>query len=255
MGRTGRIVASSVAVALLAGVVWAVLVLTREPAPASVDEAVAAFRAGLDGRAPTESPAPEGVYVYATDGYERTDALTGVTNEYPERSTITVTTHGCGFRMRWDVLEGRSTTWTICTGGDGWTLASQDERHTFFGRTERTTYTCEETPFRPEGDSPGVSIAYRCTTPASQERGRSVVVGRELVPFGGMEVDAMHVRRVSALTGATRGRTRHDLWLNRETGIPVRLAMTTRTANDAPVGEVRYEEDVVLELESLDPLR
>lgn len=255
MGRTGRFVASLVAVALLAAAVGVMLVLTREPAPASVGDAVAAFRAELDGRAPAESPAPEGVYVYATEGSERTDALAGVTNEYPERSTITVTTHGCGFRMRWDVLEGRSTTWTICTDGDGWTLASQDERHTFFGRTERTTYTCQETPLRPAGGAPGAAVEHRCVTGSSEESGRSVVVGRELVRVEGEDVEAVHVRRVTTLTGATRGLTRHDAWLSRETGLPVRLVMTTRTATEAPIGEVRYEEDVTLELELLDPWR
>jgi hypothetical protein len=256
MRRTGCFALALGIAASLAGAAIAIAWLaTRDPGPATVEDALAAFRAELAGRAPADSPVPEGVYVYATDGYERTDALTGVTNRYPSRSTITVVRGECGFRLRWDVTDGRSTTWTVCTGPDGWMLVSQDERHTFFGRTERTRYTCVDTPFRPEDESPGSSVEALCSTGAARERGRVVVVGRELVSVGGREVDAVHIRRSTTLTGTSRGRTRHDVWLNRATSLPVQLVLRTRTANDAPVGEVRYEEDVALRLESLEPRR
>jgi hypothetical protein len=256
MGPRGWLV-FGLGAAVLAAVAAAatVVLLGRGQEPASVEDAVAAFRAELGGRDPEDEPLPEGVYVYATEGYEKTDALVGVTNRYPPRSTITITRGGCGFRMRWDVTEGRSTTWTVCTGRDGWLLASQDERHTFFGRTERTTYRCVDTPFRPADESPGSSVEALCATGAARERGRVVVVGRELVSIGGKEVDAVHIRRSTTLTGTSRGRTRHDVWLNRVTSIPVQLVLRTQTANDAPVGEVLYEEDVTLRLESLDPRR
>ncbi|HSJ93274.1 MAG TPA: hypothetical protein VK896_04490, partial [Gaiellaceae bacterium] len=230
------------------------LLLTREPEPTTVDEAVTTFREELAGRAPVDTPVPEGVYVYATDGYETTDALTGVTISYPPRSTITITRADCGFTMRWDVTAGRSTTWTICTGGDGWELASQDERHTFFGRTERTTYRCADTPFRPLVLDPGVVFTVRCSTGASEERGSGRVVGREDLRVGADEIDVVKIRRTTRLTGATRGETSHVVWLSRA-GVPAQLVLTTRTANDAPIGEVGYEEEVSLLLESLEPRR
>ena len=150
---------------------------------------------------PCPSPArPEGVYVYRTHGFEKTDALTGVTHRYPARSTITVTGDPCGFRLRWDVLEGRSTTWTVCVG-------------------------------------PGR------------------VVARETLRFGGMRVETVHVRRRTSLTGSIRGRSTQDAWLARESGVPVRLDLTTHTTNDSAVGDVHYEEDVVLRLTSLEPRR
>lgn len=256
MGRTGCLVlALGGAAGLAAAAVGIALVLARDPEPATVEDALAAFRAELGGRAPLDAPLPEGVYVYATDGYEETDALTGVTNRYPSRSSITVLRDPCGFRMRWEVTEGRSTTWTVCTDADGWELARQDERHTFFGQTERTTYRCTAAPFRLPGDEPGASAPVRCATRAAEEQGRIVVVSRELVAVGAMEVDTVHLRRSTTLTGAIRGRTRHDVWLDRETALPVQLRLWTSTANDSPIGEVRYEEEVELRLEALEPRR
>lgn len=255
MGRTGCFVLALVAAAILAGAaIGLLLVLTRSAEPATVEDAVAAFRAELAGRPPADEPLPEGVYVYATDGYEKTDALTGVTNRYPSRSTIIVTRDACGYRMRWDVTDGRSTTWTVCTGPDGWTLASQDERHTFFGRTERTTYTCVDTPFRPLSLDPGVVFTVRCQTASSQERGTGRVVGRETLRVGDVESETIAIERSTRLSGKARGVTTHEVWLAR-TGVPVQLVMRTETVNDSPVGEVRYEEAVSLRLESLEPRR
>jgi hypothetical protein len=220
-----------------------------------VDEAVTTFREGTETGEAHPSPVPEGVYVYATEGYERTDALTGVTHRYPARSTITVTGDPCGLRLRWDVLKGRSTTWTICVAEGPWTLASQDERHTFFGRTERTSYTCASTPFRPAGDRPGARFAVSCTTGSANERGTGRVVARDAVRVEGRPVDAVHVRRRTSFTGRTRGRSSQDVWLARETGLPLRLDLTTDTVNDSVVGDVRYEERVSLRLRSLSPRR
>ncbi len=57
------------------------------------------------------------------------------------------------------------------------------------------------------------------------------------------------------LEGAIRGVAVHDLWLARPSGLPVRLRLVSRTANDSPIGEVRYEEAVELRLLSLAPRR
>ena len=256
MGRVGWIAAALAAVVLAGGGVVAWVVQSRSGSePADVADAVAAFREATAGRAPLETPVPEGVYVYETAGREKTDALTGFTNRYPALSAITVTHAPCGARMRWDVLEGRSTTWDFCVTSTGWTLEKQDERHTFFGRTERTTYRCAGSPFRPAGDRPGVSLETRCTTGSTEERGSVRIVGLETLPVGAEEVETVHVRRTSSFTGETRGETTHDVWLHRETGVPVRIVMVSRTTNDSPIGDVHYEEDASLRLTSLVPRR
>jgi hypothetical protein len=255
MSRSGVLALAAAGVVGLApavlGVWW---IAFRDVAePSSVEDALTTFREESEpGRA---SPVPEGVYVYDTEGRERTDALTGVTHRYPRRSTITVTADPCGVRMRWDVLEGRSTAWTFCVTGAGWKLASQDERHTFFGRTERTTYVCAGTTIRPAGDRPGTASSVACSTDGARERGSGRVVASETLRVGGRPVRTVHVTRRASFSGHIRGTSTHDLWLARGTGVPVRVALQSRTTNDSPVGDVRYEEDVTLRLRSLEPRR
>ena len=160
-------VAGGIALAIAAA--W--FLLLRDVAePVGVEEAVTSFRTDTEPTPEDASPIPEGVYVYATDGFETTDALTGVRHPYPRESTIAVRSADCGVTLLWRVLEGRSTEWTYCTTPEGWELASQDERHTFFGRTERTTYTCEDTPIRPVADTAGTSWDVSCDTDTAEDR-------------------------------------------------------------------------------------
>jgi hypothetical protein len=247
-----------VAGAVVAGGLGAIAVwyfVLRDVAePVRVGDVVTSYREDTD-VTPGTSPVPEGVYVYATTGFEKTDALTGVTHRYPRRSTITVTKAPCGVQMRWDVLGGRSTTWTYCMGEEGWSIASQDERHTFFGRTERTTYLCADTQFRPAADEPGVRWSIECATDGAFERGRSWVVGRERLRVGGSDVSTVHLRKRSRFTGDIRGSASHDVWLARSSGVAVRILMVSRTTNDSAVGDVHYQEQVDLRLRSLAPRR
>jgi hypothetical protein len=249
-------------VSIAAGVVLAVAVagaaawwfVLRDPTEAvGVDEAVTSFRSETDA-APDTSPIPTGVYVYETEGFERTDALTGRTHRYPKRSTITVTSADCGARLLWQVLDGRSTEWIYCVTGEGWDVASQDERHTFFGTTERTTYTCESTPIRPAPDGPK-RWTVLCTTGDAEERGVGRIVGRERLDVGPTRVTTEHVRKKTRFSGEIRGSSTYDLWFDTKSGVPVKIVMVSTTRNDSPVGEVTYDEDVTLRLTSLEPRR
>jgi len=255
MARAGLIAAGVVGgLALVAAAAW--FLLLRDTAePVSVDEAVTSFRTDTEPTPDTASPIPEGVYVYATSGYEKTDALTGVTHRYPKRSTVTVTAAECGASLLWRVLDGRSTEWIYCVASDGWELRSQDERHTFFGRTERTTYACEDTPIRPAAGAVGASWQVSCGTDTAEETGTASVVGRERLRVGKTTVPTVHVRKATSFAGEIRGSTTHDIWFDARSGVPVKMAMVSRTTNDSAVGEVHYEEDVSLRLTSLTPRR
>jgi hypothetical protein len=259
MSRSGLIsIAAGVAGGLALAIIAAWFFLLRDTAePVNVADVITTFREAEESATSVEGPLPKpaGVYLYATDGYEKTDALTGVTHRYPLRSTITVTKDACGVRMRWDVLKGRSTTWTYCLASGGWEIASQDERHTFFGRTERTTYVCEDTPIRPGRDTAGAHWDVSCATDTSEEAGTGTVVGGALLAVSGRRVATVQVRKTTSFTGEIRGTTTHDIWFARESGVPVRIAMVSRTTNDSPVGDVHYEEDVTLRLTSLTPRR
>jgi len=251
--RVGLIAAGAIVVLGLASAAVWLLVLRDTAEPVTVGEAIDSFREETE-TSRAESPIPEGVYVYATAGFEKTDALTGVTHRYPKRSTITISATGCGVSLLWRVLKGRTTEWIYCTAPGGWELASQDERHTFFGRTEPTTYLCAGVPIRPAASSV-TRWSVACSTDTSEERGVGRVVGREPVRVGGQTVSAEHVRRTSTFSGQIRGSSRHDVWFDSESGVPVRIVMVSRTTNDSPVGDVHYEERVTLRLTSLNPRR
>jgi hypothetical protein len=249
----GAVGVAAVAVSVAVGV-W--FFVRRDVAePASVKDAIVAFREQEAAGAVRQSPIPTGVYVYATDGFERTDALGGVTHRYPATSSITVTADPCGVRLRWDVLRGRYTTWTACVRPEGWLQRTRDERHTFFGIADETIYRCTDTPFRPAGDTPGTAFTVSCTTGSATEHGRGRVVGREKLGVGDAEVECAHVRTVTTFGGATTGSATFDFWLARDTGLPVRVTMVSRTTNGSLIGDVHYDEDVSLELTSLTPRR
>lgn len=254
--RRGRWAIVGVAAAALfaAGFATWYFVFRDVAVPTTVGEAVTSFRGETDALGGPSS-VPVGVYVYATSGYEKTDALTGATHHYPPRSTITVTKDPCGVRMRWDVLRGRSTTWTFCIDSDGWVMTTQDERHTFFGVTEPTTYRCSDVPFRPPGDEPGRPVRVDCATSSATEHEKQWVVGRELVRVAGKLVPSVHIRQTSSLTGGIGGASVYDMWLDRRSGVPVRLVMTSHTTNASPIGKVHYDEEVTLRLTSLRPRR
>jgi hypothetical protein len=248
--------AAVIAVAGVAAIGLAWLAVLRDDAePATIEDAVASFRTETEASVDGRSAVVDGVYVYDTDGSEATDALTGVTHTYPRRSTVTLTSTGCGVRMRWDVLRGRSTEWTLCVGDDGWTLETQDERHTFFGRTERTTYACDDTSFRPLGDRPGARFRISCGTGSADERGTGRVVGRGAVRVGAERIGTVHVRKTTTFKGDIRGHATYDFWIARQTGVPVRIAMVSATTNDSAVGDVHYDERVTLVLRSSRPRR
>jgi hypothetical protein len=254
MSRALGVAAGVVAALVVAGVATWYFVVRDSTEPVGVEEAVTSFRTDTEPGATGRSPIPEGVYVYETMGLEETDALFGEKHGYPARTTITATAVPCGVSLLWRPIKGRSTRLVLCTTPDGWELRSQDERHTFFGQTEKTTYVCEDTLIRP-ADPATTAWDVSCTTGAAEETGTGTLVGREAIPVGGESVEAEHVRRETTLSGDTRGTTTHDLWFDPETGVPVKLVLVSHTTNDSPIGEVNYDEDVTLVLTSLEPRR
>jgi len=219
-----------------------------------VEEAITSFRTETEPPA-AASPIPPGVYVYATDGSETTDALTGIMHHYPKRSTIAVAAADCGVSLTWRVLKGRSTAWTFCLTHEGWELRSQDERHTFYGRTETTTYTCADAPIRP-ADLTVRTWPVSCTTGDADETGVARIVPGRILRIRDAPYPVLHVSKATRFSGAIRGSSRYDFWFHTRLAIPpLRIVIISRTTNDSPVGDVHYREDVVLRLLSFEPRR
>ena len=101
--------------------------------PASIEDAVQRFQAGG-----ARTAKLDGVYLYATTGGESIDALGDVHHRYPATTSITARGAQCGVRLRWDALQGRSATWTLCSTRAGVDLGTEEVVHTFFGQGDDT---------------------------------------------------------------------------------------------------------------------
>ncbi len=256
MSRRPRVIlVVLVAIALVviaAAVVWRVALRDRAT-PASIDDALARYR---EDAARGETPVPPGVYVYSTSGSESVSALGGTTHTYPERSTITVTAVPCGMALRWDVLETRSSVWEVCVESDGDTAQRLDgwkETHEFFGQDDSTTWRCRSSPWLVRPDSAATVFPHRCDGGDATQTGTVTVVGEESIDVGGVSVETLHLRLEAKEEGAARGPLVEERWVERQTGLPIRIDYRVQTDNDSLIGDVRFEEDFAIELLSLEP--
>jgi hypothetical protein len=253
-GRTRAILiglGAVAAIALAAVLVWRVALRERAE-PVSVAEAVTRFRA--EARA-ADTTIPAGVYLYETSGWESISALGGRRHRYPRRSSLTVTSDGCGMSLRWDALRSRHSTWRVCTGGGGLRLVSWEEAHNFVGRDDVTRWRCTATAWLPADSTPGSSSEHACTGGDTEQRGLVTVLGEETLVVGDVPVETVRLRVGVEETGEARGPLVEERWLEPVTGLPVRISYRVTTTNDSPIGDVTFDERYDLRLLSLQPRR
>ena len=241
-------------VAVVAGVVVVAaasgLILHDSAKPASVADAISRFRAGGSARGKLD-----GVYLYATSGGESVDALGGAKHRYPATTSLTAVGVPCGVKLRWDALQGRTATWTLCATSRGTELRSEDVVHRFFGQTDDTNYECSGTILLPASEAVGSTSPLHCRSRQAGQAGVARVVGRETITVGGRRLNTVHVRTKAEIAGGDNGDETVDWWLDAASGLPVRIAMTSRTSRKTVIGRVHYAEDVQLRLVSTTPKR
>lgn len=255
MGRRGIVIGTCVAV-VVGGAAVAGVALTRHrdvAHAASVDGALQRFRDSAATSSGTTMP--PGVYTYATSGSESVSALGGATHRYPATSTLTVTAGSCagGSQLRWDVLEHRWTSWSVCPSAGGLRLSAWSEHHQFYGQDDGTDWTCPAGSWSPAGSS--ADLLLSCRSSDTTESGTTVVEAPETLLVGTTRVPTLHLRTSAHEAGGARGTVVEDRWLEERTGLPVRLSSSVRTANSSPVGDVTYTETYDLHLTSLEPRR
>lgn len=261
IGRTGQLVGlglltGAIFVGLALFLVW-FFAFRDDSDPITVQAAVAAFREEQAARATGSSGIPEpGVYVYQTTGYETADALLGARHDYPELTTITVLHTGCGLRMRWDALEGRSSTWEFCETAEGRQLESLTDIHEFFNQIDARVYACgPETMARPATIEIGATWTTHCSTDSTIETATLTVVGTETVAVEGTRVETARIREETVQSGLTDGMGLREWWLDVRTGLVLRQIVRNDSTTSTSIGSVTYHEEYELILRSLEPRR
>jgi hypothetical protein len=197
-------------------------------------------------------PGDYGLYTYATDGFEQTDALTGALHEYPAETYLTIQPGGCGEIAAWQPLREHRTEWDFCADGSlaGWTSFTE-----WFGVRNTDPWVCTD-PVAP-GTKPGDVWRTRCTNtnpehPAEQYA-EYTVIGIETVSVDAQDVDTLHVRMTATSTGWIEGTLVSDTWTLPDTNLVVRRTWDYSTVQDTAVGKVHYDEQYEVLLTSLSP--
>lgn len=204
--------------------------LTRPPAPVSVSDVVNRFR-GDDPSGPAHSGGPQtGVYVYATDGWERV-STGNVTHHYPASTTLTVTDIACGLRFRWDALAGRYAQLDVCRTAGGWQLQHYVDSHKFLYVQDVHDYACSGFP------------SVVCRTESGD------VLTSTVEP-----VSAGHVRVTQEATGKSLSVGVIEAWLL-PNGLPRRVTVEDTGSQTVLGAKVTYTESAEFTLTSSTPLR
>ena len=244
------ILLGAVVVAALAGARASGILFGDQPKAASIESALRRFREN-----DRDAQELEGVYVYATTGGESIDVLGGAHHRYPARTSITARRVACGLELDLAALEGRATTWTLCSTGAGIELRSAEHRHAFFWQSDRTSYACTGAVLVPATGATAGGHDFTCTSAKAVASGRALRVGPETMDVGGAAVATIHARTAGTVSGANRGTESTDWWLDTATALPVRIVLQSRASRKTVVGRAQYTEDADLRLLSLTPER
>lgn len=189
-----------------------------------------------------------GVYQYATTGFDRIDALTGARHDYPAVTTMTVTPHECGVRVRWDIAVERWDTWDWCLDGNALRQTAWVGYHEFFSTPAQNDYVCEGDP-RPLDAPAGTTWLMTCRKgdlTASTYQGS--VIERTSLTVAGVEIPVLHVRYDVEVTGESAGLQTVEGWYRITDGLPVRETLTISTTQDTVIGATNFDEQYTIDL-------
>jgi hypothetical protein len=260
MRRKTLIVIASVGAFLVAALLFARAWIVRDDtSPVDVAQVVEQYRgetsAAATTPAPTRTDVPEaGVYEYATKGFEEADLLGGSRHDYPDRTTIAIVATECGFDQTWTALDKRRESWNLCRERDGLRPTRFADVHSFYGRTDDRSYECSGGQWPLDAGGPAATIT--CTREGVSRTDRVRAVGAEGLEVDGRKVATIHLRVRTRMQGTTDGSATFDWWLDRATGLPVRVTADVSNKSDTPIGtRAGYTERYELNLVSLEPRR
>jgi hypothetical protein len=218
------------------------------------DRATPAERGDVEATLVTGSgrPGDFGLYLYATSGFETTDALGGSRHGYPAQTYMTIQPGGCGTLVRWQALRERWDEWDYCADGS---LAGWQAYHEWFGISNLEVWTCSP-PVPTQGD-PGEAWAGNCVraagghVDAAEDSLRYEVVGYETLTVGTEQVETLHVRTTGLSSGGSDSSDTTDTWILPGTQLVVRQVAGDSSTSQSRIGAVEYREEYELNLVSL----
>ena len=197
-----------------------------------------------------------GVYVYATTGYEETDALSGQRHDYPSRTTMTISPHGCGSIWRWQPLDERWEESEGCRRASGVVLNRVSIYHEFFRQGIREDFHCgDDALVWPAVPHAGDRWGFRWDSSGTRIDMVVSVIGFETRTVGPDRIRAVHIRYDATLSGENEGRQLQDRWLDASSGLALRIVSSIDARATTPVGKAAYSERYTIDLISTTPQR
>lgn len=197
----------------------------------------------------------EGVYEYATSGWEEADVLGGYRRDYPARTSVTVRHQGCGYTQRWDALSEHWTESEACLSPRGDRLIRITTYIAFFHYGERDDFRCEEEALsRPRpADPKGTIWTGRCASDNKTLSFRGSVAGAKTMQVGRRSVDAICYELNGRISGDSRGISHADLCVTATAGTLLWKRSSSSGEGQSPWGSVQYREEYELSLLALNP--
>ena len=193
-------------------------------------------------------PLPQpGVYAVTVIGGEQLALAAGADRTYPAEGFVTVAPVACGVDVRTDFVVERWQSIELCEAEAGLELGTERIFHSFFGLDDLLERSCVASPLSLDATSwlceNESSVAERAVTAETAMRD---VAGasREVVVFMTELVRGDHPDNVELI----------ELWVDVETGVPVRESRRYDFVLDTPLGDAGYTEDYVWEVSSLEPI-
>lgn len=254
-GRVSRLVLLVAVLAVVIGLggwVWSTFRTTTTPV--SIADLIDGFDDVAGDILAVEGLPDPGVYVYATSGSEKIDALTAPERRYPDESALVVTASGCGVRVEWRPVEERVEWWELCAADGGVALVRYGGVHEFFGTRDERTLECPVgTWLLPPRDVAPVTVV-RCDGAGMTHVRTLEVTGTVMQDIGGIPTTGIEVSVGIVTSGTATGEGVTRLVLSPR-GLPLLWEEDSTGRSDTPIGLVTQRETFRLALESLEPLR
>lgn len=198
----------------------------------------------------------EGVYVYASSGYESVN-VAGGHREMPDETAVTIRKTATGFSSRVQPYDEHVDLFEFSYDDDAFRMDRWYIERTFLGQTSAQDYDCSGSgPTHIRGATVGSTSNLLCTwEDRSRTEGTSTLKAYVDLALGDGTVvpDVAHIVVDNTTTGEVTGRAHVELWLHPATGQVLHEVRDIESDTPSALGRVNYREETRFLIESLTP--